>query len=914
MMRRIRVIQHNVLTWDTRKFDLINTYRQFDPDIVLINSHGLKDEKRLKIPGFRTYQQNFSNEQMDGVAIAIRKTIRHRIEDDFLSETLAVVIESPDGPLTIATSYLPPRRPFIPHPDFLRLFRRQSPVFLAGDLNARHPTLGTATTNQVGRDLIDYLRRQTAKHIGPNFPTYYGPFSSSSPDIVLTNRLNFLHYTITPGPLTTSDHIPLILDISTSPLLTPTLPTYAYHRTNWEQFTNDNGLQMTNYHDISQASLEEIDRALQIWTYTVKTTADRHIPKTTYRVDPQPRPSRLTQITRIQFDALREQASQTGWTIANYRRYIQLRHTLTDRRRQESKDHWGSRLASLAVSHTNPRVFWKKVKQLSGRSVGPDSYLIDDQGHRHYSDADKARLHTSTWERVFQEEDELDSDEEDVLDRLRPRIQDTHPYGAADPTRLRGDSPLNCRISSLELTRAIRSTKATCPGKSGINKTILSHLPVSALDRLREILNASLSAGYFPDGWKEAEMRLVVKAGKAPTSPASYRPISLLEVPGKMFERIVTSRLRDHLDGHGLYHPGQFGFRRGRGTTHAIAVATETLALHQASRFRCHLVLRDVSKAFDKVWHLGLKYKVLQLGLPDPVTRLLCDFLADRTARIKVGSHLGPVFGLQSGVPQGSVLSPTLYTIYTSDYPGSAAGTNILYADDVSQVVFHPGRSGAMLNARTEREITRVNDFEKRWKIKTNLAKFTVIPMAAHRPVPLHVQGVPVAFKRQGSILGLRVTGRGYTTHITARVAQARSALASLYRFRDLEEGIKLHLVKALVIPVLTYPPIPTHAMSRRAISRLQKVQNSALRFTFNTNLQGFITSEELHHRASLPAINVRLHLMAEAVWQRLKDDDGEYIRNVLRLHEEAPNQQHAWFPRSLLITEGQDAPLPRYK
>ncbi len=104
MMRRIRVIQHNVLTWDTRKCDLINTYRQFDPDIVLINSHGLKDEKRLKIPGFRTYQQNFSNEQMDGVAIAIRKTIRHRIEDDFLSETLAVVIESSDGPLTIATS------------------------------------------------------------------------------------------------------------------------------------------------------------------------------------------------------------------------------------------------------------------------------------------------------------------------------------------------------------------------------------------------------------------------------------------------------------------------------------------------------------------------------------------------------------------------------------------------------------------------------------------------------------------------------------------------------------------------------------------------------------------------------------------------------------------------------------------
>ena len=114
-MHRLRVIQHNVLPWDARKYDLSNTYRQFDPGIILINSHGLKDKTRLKIPGYRVYQQNLSNELNDGVAIAVKCKIRHKVEDDLLSETLAIETDTSDGPLLIATSYL--------------LLRRQTPTY-----------------------------------------------------------------------------------------------------------------------------------------------------------------------------------------------------------------------------------------------------------------------------------------------------------------------------------------------------------------------------------------------------------------------------------------------------------------------------------------------------------------------------------------------------------------------------------------------------------------------------------------------------------------------------------------------------------------------------------------------------------------------------------------------------------------
>ena len=914
-MPRLRVIQHNVLSWQNRKFDLCNTYRQFDPDIVLINSHGLTDETRLKIPGFRVYQVNSSGEGSDGVAIAVRSKLIHRIQDDFLTDILAVTIETPDGPLTIATTYLPPRRQYIPHPDFMRLLRRQTPVVVAGDLNARHPTLGYASTNQVGRDLIDYLRRQTARHLGPHFPTYYGPLSATAPDIVLTNNSFHMAHSIFPGPLTSSDHIPLILDISTSPILTQTYPYYAFRKANWDAFKEDDLLLMTNHPDPSHSSLEGIDDAVDAWMNTVKETADKHIPKRYYRLEPHPRPTRQTQITRVQFQALRDRATQVGWTYEDYRRYIRLRLTLQDLRKTEARNFWGRVLMDLSASHRDPRKFWGKVKRLSGRSTGPDSFLIDNDGQRHYTNKDKERLFTAKWTQVFQDDDD-DNDfanNDIVFEFLRANGHRISPHAGADPSRLSGTSLLDSLISSEELKFAIRSSKSTCPGGSKINKTVLTHLPDCSLDRLRGIFNAALSAGYFPDRFKEAEMRMIVKSGKDPTRPDSYRPISLLEVPGKLFERVIAGRLRGHLEGRDLYSPGQYGFRRGRGTTHAIAIATETLAVHQASKNRCNVVLRDVSKAFDKVWQLGLKFKLLHLGLPDPAERILCDFMDDRLARVRIGRHVGRPFSLETGVPQGSVLSPTLYTIFTSDCPGSDAGVNVQYADDVSQIIFHPGRSKQFLNTRTGREIDRVSSFEAKWRIRTNMAKFTVIAPATRNPAQLLANDDPIDFRPSGSLLGLKISGTGYSSHVTSRVNKARTALATLYRFRELEPKIKLHLVRAMVLPVLTYPPIPLHALSKRAHSRLQKVQNAALRFAYGVRWDDYIRSVTLHEEADIPPVNVRLHQLAARVWQRMADENWEQYLALRDLHEAAPDRDHSWFPRSIRALENDPAPIPRY-
>lgn len=156
------------MTWDNRKYDLTNSYRYYDADVILITSHELKDTTRFKIQGYRVHQSNLNNEPMDGVAIAVKRKLCHRIEDTFNSKTLTVGTDTIDGKVIIATTYLPPRQPYLPHPDFLRLLRRLIPVFLAGDLNTGHKTLGTT---QVVRDLVNYLRYQTARYLLPSLHT-----------------------------------------------------------------------------------------------------------------------------------------------------------------------------------------------------------------------------------------------------------------------------------------------------------------------------------------------------------------------------------------------------------------------------------------------------------------------------------------------------------------------------------------------------------------------------------------------------------------------------------------------------------------------------------------------------------------------------------------------------------------------
>lgn len=875
-----------MLRWATRRHELTNIYRQQNPDIILLNSHGVKQEESLKIVGYKTHMKNTTNTHTDGTAVLVKRSIPHKIFDDFISDLLAIEISTSTGKILIATLYQPPTRPYIPIPDFIRLFRHNCPVYLLADLNANHPTLGYRHTNTSGRNLNRLITNRTLQHIGPDFPTYLAHNTATTPDIILTNYKTHHNTYTSQGPLTTSDHIPIILTISAKPIQVPCQPRPNLSQANWENFSTEITETIESSPQPAPRTLEDIDSEIHTWYNTIHTATTNNIPTTRHRTLPHPPISYEAKLLTTQYNALQNHARTNGWSTEHYYRYRRLQYNLRVLLITEHQQYWSQLMAETASLHSKPREFWRKTKALMGTNNNDPHYLINNNNKKAQSDREKEQLHRQIWSEVFSgenepEDDEADDHDTEVRSFLQRSSEKISPFPEVDLSRLDTGHPTTDRIEIDDIKDVIKRMKKSCPGFSGINKSILKQLPEAAIRHLQIILNSSLSAGYFPDFWKTATLRLIPKQGKNSHYAQNYRPISLLEVPGKIFERILNRRLRQHLEDNNLHNPHQHGFRQDRGTTSALALITEQIAQYKADNGQCNIVLRDISKAFDKVWHIGLKYKLLQLDLPEVLERLLCDFLDDRKARIRVGSVLGDTIDLNCGVPQGSVLAPTLFTIYTRDIPISQTGYNISYADDITQIIPYPGKSKEMLRLRTQREIERVNHFEKLWRIKTNTNKFKILRLGTRTGNDIVIDEEVIEFTNEGKVLGLTITTNGYAKHVDTRIIQAKRTLQKLYRFYTMPIHIKTHLVKTLVLPILDYPPIPTHTLSKTQIGKLQRTQNKALRFATNQRYPYTLNTEQIHINTKTEPLNIRLNTRAQKIWNKLELYENTHLTDL---------------------------------
>ena len=160
------------------------------------------------------------------------------------------------------------------------------------------------------------------------------------------------------------------------------------------------------------------------------------------------------------------------------------------------------------------------------------------------------------------------------------------------------------------------------------------------------------------------------------------------------------------------------------------------------------------------------------------------------------------------------MLSPTLFIVCTRDMPTSLTGINISYADDITQIIPYSGKSKEILRRRSQREIENINHFKKLWRIKTNVNKFNILRPGALAGNEIIIKGEPVAFQNEGKTLGLLITRTGYCNHINKRIVLVKQKMQKLYRFRNMPNKTKTHLIKSLIIPLLDYLPIPIHTMS----------------------------------------------------------------------------------------------------
>ena len=253
------IVQHNVLNWNTNKQSLLTNYLQTKPDIILINSHGLKNTEPLKIPGYKCHKVNSTETIYDGSAIAIKHDLQHKLIDTFDTDFLAVEVNTSLGPVIVATTYLPPRRPFLPFTDIYKLINYNIPTYILGDFNCTHTYFGNNTNNTVGRSLAQLINEGKLIHLGPNFPTYIRERSATNPDKIFCNKHSYLNTFCELGNVTSSDHLPIIFKISTRPFNEKIPEIYNVGKANWELFQSilDDKITIKNLNNCTKQELEE---------------------------------------------------------------------------------------------------------------------------------------------------------------------------------------------------------------------------------------------------------------------------------------------------------------------------------------------------------------------------------------------------------------------------------------------------------------------------------------------------------------------------------------------------------------------------------------------------------------------------------------------------------------------------------
>ena len=148
---------------------------------------------------------------------------------------------------------------------------------------------------------------------------------------------------------------------------------------------------------------------------------------------------------------------------------------------------------------------------------------------------------------------------------------------------------------------------------------------------------------------------------------SNYRPVSLLPVCSKIFERLIYNSMYKHISDNNLLSPNQSGFRTGDSCINQLLSITYDIFHCFDEGMETRAIFLDISKAFDKVWHKGLIYKLRQYGFSGNLLALLTDFLSNRKQRVVLNGQHFSWADIKAGVPQGSIPGPLLFLVYIND-------------------------------------------------------------------------------------------------------------------------------------------------------------------------------------------------------------------------------------------------------
>ena len=274
--------------------------------------------------------------------------------------------------------------------------------------------------------------------------------------------------------------------------------------------------------------------------------------------------------------------------------------------------------------------------------------------------------------------------------------------------------------------KALSSIKSTtAPGHDKFPGFVLKRLAGALAPNITTIYNSSIHNNIVPNSWKMAEVKAIYKQKGSKSDPDNYRPISVLPILGRTLEKLVATQLYAYCDTHNILPLEQFGFRRHSSCEMALFAATDSWMKSVDRGSFAGALLVDLSKAFDTVPHQLLLSELRDIGCSIEVLLWFCDYLTHRLQRVITYEEITDWIMVSRGFPQGSGLSPLLFSIFVRNLPRLCSSPIFQFADDTTVVAEDPSLS--VVADKLKSAFDDVKQFCDSHELKINLEKTQLI-------------------------------------------------------------------------------------------------------------------------------------------------------------------------------------------
>ena len=365
------------------------------------------------------------------------------------------------------------------------------------------------------------------------------------------------------------------------------------------------------------------------------------------------------------------------------------------------------------------------------------------------------------------------------------------------------------------------------PGDDGIHPKVLKECYSQIAIPLLRIFKMSISTGKFPSSWKPATVTPIYKSGEH-SKPENYRPISITSQVGKILEKIVRRHIMSYVMDNQLLSDHQHGFCDKRSCMTNLIEALEEITSLIDKGIPVDEIFLDFTKAFDKVSHKKLIFKLKRIGIGGNVLLWLSSFLSDRKQRVKINNKFSPWADVTSGVPQGSVLGPTLFLIFINDLPDMIASCCKLFADDSK--LFGPVKDDAG-KSNLQEDLNKCAEWAKLWSMEFHPDKCKVLHFGSNNKQQCyHMNGQNIASPGEEKDLGVTLTNTlKWETHVSNCVKKGNRMVGMIKKtFSYMNQDMFLCLYKALVRPMLEYCTEVWNPHLEKDIKALENVQRRA--------------------------------------------------------------------------------------